>query len=116
MSGREWGSRLGRSTEELASEERQRRSESVGADRLGTCRDRQNVRLRGTIEVLTVRPRRSSPWLEAEFTDGTGSLRLIWMGRREIPGIEAGRELIVEGRVSDADGERTIYNPRYQLI
>ena len=58
----------------------------------------------------------STPWLEAELSDGTGTISLIFMGRHQIPGIEAGRQLVVEGRISDVDGERRIYNPWYQLI
>ena len=54
--------------------------------------------------------------VEAEFTDGSGTVTLIWMGRRSIPGITAGRELIVSGRVSFVDGERRVYNPLYELV
>ena len=43
-------------------------------------------------------------------------MTLIWMGRREIPGVVAGREMLVEGRISVADGLRRIYNPRYELL
>ena len=70
----------------------------------------------GTIEVLTVRPRLTTPWLEAQLSDGTGKVTLIWMGRHEIAGVEAGRELLVNGRISDVDGERRIYNPAYTLL
>ena len=68
-----------------------------------------------SIAVLTLRPRSGTPWLEAEFTDGSGTLTLIWMGRRDIPGVTAGRELEVTGRVSWVDGRRRMYNPYYQL-
>lgn len=105
-----------RSTDELTSEERHRVAEASGADAIGRCEDRKRVTLRGTIDVLTVQPRRTTPWLEAELSDGTGRVTLIWMGRHDIPGIEAGRELLVEGRISVADGQRRIYNPRYELL
>jgi hypothetical protein len=38
------------------------------------------------------------------------------MGRRSIPGITAGRELTVSGRVSYVDGQRRLYNPLYELV
>ena len=38
------------------------------------------------------------------------------MGRPSIPGIEPGRVLKAEGRLSDADGKRKIYNPLYTLL
>lgn len=108
--------RLFRTTEEIASDDLHRLAADAGADTIGQAPDRARVTLRGTIGDLTIRPRRTVPWLEATLSDGTGSVSLIWMGRREIPGIEAGRNLIVEGRISVVDGQRRIYNPRYQLL
>lgn len=64
--------------------------------------------------MLTLRPRSGTHELEAEFTDGSGTLLLIWMGRGT-PGVTAGRELEVTGRVSWVDGRRRMYNPYYQL-
>jgi RecG-like helicase len=108
--------RLGASNAELESEARQRVVEAVGANRISEVRDRQFARMRGSIAILSMKPRGGTPWLEAEFTDGSGTVTLIWMGRRSIPGITAGRELIVSGRVSFVDGERRLYNPFYELI
>ncbi len=105
-----------RSNDELASADLHRLAEDLGADAIATCTDRSRVTLRGTIDVLTVRPREDTPWLEAELSDGTGRVTLIWMGRHEIPGIEAGRELLVTGRISVADGTRRLYNPHYELL
>lgn len=112
---KEWMARLGRSNAEIQSEDRRRQAEASGADTIEQCQDRAKVRLRGTLEVVTLRSRRTTPWLEAELSDGTGVVTLIWMGRHEIPGINAGATVEVEGRISDVDGERRIYNPRYVL-
>ncbi len=108
--------RLGASNAELESEARQRVVESAGANSVDEVQDRQWARLRGTIEVLTLKPRSGTPWLEAEFDDGSGTVTIIWMGRRSIPGISAGREILVSGRVSYVDGQRRLYNPFYELI
>ena len=108
--------RLGASNAELESEARQKVVEAVGANPISEVRDRQFARMRGTIAILSMKPRGGTPWLEAEFTDGSGTVTLIWMGRRAIPGIVAGRELIVSGRVSFVDGERRLYNPFYELL
>jgi hypothetical protein len=108
--------RLSASNAELESAERQRVAESAGANKICDLADRQVARLRGTITVLTMKPRAGTPWLEAELSDGSGTIRLIWMGRRQIPGVTAGRELIVSGRASYVDGERRLYNPYYELI
>jgi len=108
--------RLGASNEELAAQERQRVVEAAGATPVNQAADREHVRLRGFITSLKIEPRSGTPWLEATFSDGSEVITLIWMGRREIPGVTAGREMTVEGRVSFVDGERRIYNPRYSLI
>jgi len=108
--------KLGVSNAELESEARRRAAEGMGANKVGELTDRQMARLRGTITELTVKPREGMPWLEAELSDGSGSITLIWMGRREIPGVLAGREMLVGGRVSCVDGKRSLYNPRYELI
>lgn len=104
-----------RSTEELASADRLKHTTQEGFETIAECTDRSVVALRGTIALLTVRPQGNTKWLEAELTDGTGTVRLIWMGRRAIAGIDAGRDLVVEGRISVSDGERRMYNPRYEL-
>ena len=108
--------RLASSTAELDSEKRVEVARAAGAQTIAEVGDRQRATLRGTFTVLTMKPRSGTPWLEAEFSDGSGVLTLIWMGRRAIPGVTAGRELVVTGRVSDVDGQRRLYNPWYQLV
>jgi len=79
------------------------------------CADREFADLAGTLRAVTLRPRGSSLTMEADLWDGTGSVTLIWLGRRDIPGIQPGRRLIVRGRITRIHGERAIYNPVYQL-
>ena len=64
--------------------------------------------------VQTGRPG-GRPVLQAELGDGTDQVRLVWLGREHIPGIEPGRVLQVEGRLSVQHGRPTIFNPRYDL-
>ena len=108
--------RLATSDAELESEEMQRAVEAESAVPIRTCEDRQLVRLRGTVSNVTIHPRGGHPALEVELRDGSGAARLVWLGRREIAGIEPGRTLSVEGRVSCRRGERLMYNPRYELL
>ena len=63
-----------------------------------------------------LRPRGGVPALEAELYDGTGTLTLIWLGRRRIAGIGPGRAVEVSGRIGEHDGQRVLYNPRYELL
>ena len=64
--------------------------------------------------VQTGRPG-GRPVLQAELGDGTDQVRLVWLGRDHIPGIERGRVLQVEGRLSVQRGRPTMFNPRYDL-
>jgi hypothetical protein len=45
-----------------------------------------------------------------------GRLRVIWLGRRRIPGIDAGTELKLEGMVTFRDRLPTMFNPRYEIL
>lgn len=87
----------------------------AGADPISACQRGSRVKVCGTIRSIAVRPQSSSPSLEAELYDGSGHLTLIWMGRRTIPGIEVGRTLIAEGRLTCPDGQPRIFNPEYSL-
>lgn len=110
---RDWWARLGRHAEPETTHVRR---PELATDRIADCVDRRPVRLRGRIDRLVVQPReQTANWLEALMGDGSGTVRLIWMGRHEIPGIEAGREIGVYGRVLFVDGEPRIYNPYYTL-
>lgn len=43
-------------------------------------------------------------------------IRLVWLGRRQVPGISAGTSLRFEGMVSLRNGIPTMYNPRYEIV
>ncbi|MCU1436361.1 MAG: hypothetical protein JWR71_3086 [Pseudarthrobacter sp.] len=85
----------------------------------------------GFIESVTFLPANQSPAFTAIVTDlddpragaGTGAgrgsekrLRVVWLGRRRVPGIEAGTEVRVEGMLTQSHGLPTIFNPRYEII
>ncbi len=76
---------------------------------------RDRVELAGTLRAVTMRPHTGGLTMEAELWDGTGQVTLVWLGRRHIPGIQPGRRIIVHGRLTHHRGERTIFNPSYQL-
>jgi hypothetical protein len=78
--------------------------------------DREMVKLRGSLRTVSLRPRAGIPALEAELFDGSGVIVIVWLGRRRIAGIDAGRSIQVEGRIGEHGGVRTMYNPRYELI
>ena len=109
---------LGRLTlgdDELASRTLQDEVEQVGATCVTSCRMGEPVRVAGTLRSVSLRPRAGAPTLEAELYDGTGSITLVWLGRRRIGGIECGRHLVAHGRLTALDGRPTIYNAAYEL-
>ncbi len=108
--------RFASSNAELESEELQQNVRDTGAVPIRTCEDRQLVELTGQVSTVTIHPRGGHPALEVELRDGSGAVTLVWLGRRQIPGIDPGRSLKVSGRVSCHDGRRLIYNPRYELL
>lgn len=76
---------------------------------------RRRASVSGVLRSVTLRPREGVPAIEAELYDGSGALDLVWLGRRQIAGIEPGRRLKVDGMVCLVDGRRTVFNPRYEL-
>ena len=108
--------RLASSNAELESEELQKNVRDVGAVPIRNCEDRQVVSLTGAVATVTIHPRGGYPALEVELRDGSGAVTLVWLGRRQIPGIDPGRSLMVSGRISCHEGRRVMYNPKYELL
>lgn len=100
---------------ELESRELQDESASAGATQVAQCSVGSPVCVAGALRAVVLRPRAGVPTLEAELYDGTGTVTLIWLGRRRIRGIDPGRALVVHGRLTKQDGRPTIYNPAYEL-
>lgn len=101
---------------ELRNESLRTESSAAGCLPIGEAPRRTPVKLRGTVHVVTLNPRGVNRWLEAVLDDGSGEITLIWMGRRVVRGIEAGRKLEVEGVITLFEGRPTIYNPKYALL
>jgi amino acid transporter len=88
---------------------------STGCIPIAESQHREVVDVAGTLRAVTLRPRGTSQTMEADLWDGTGNITLIWLGRRDIPGIQPGRRIVVHGRLADIKGEKTIFNPSYEL-
>ena len=88
---------------------------NAGCSAVSACRKGQVVTVTGRIKSVVYTPRETVPTLEAELFDGSGSVTLVWLGRRRIPGIEPGRRLTARGRFAAFEGRQVIYNPWYEL-
>lgn len=114
---RSLGSRIRRifsTAEELEAEDQQERARESGAQQISEAVPRSMVKLRGTISSMTTQP--ESGWLEAELSDGSGTVRLVWMGHRRLDCITPGTEMVVAGRLArEADGN-VVYNPDFEVL
>lgn len=114
-------SRLRRSISRWANPDREearqlrRDVERSGLVTLADAPDREPVTVKGSLHTVTLRPRGGVPALEAELYDGTAAITLLWLGRRRIAGVFPGRDIVVSGRIGVHDGQRIMYNPRYEL-
>lgn len=91
-------------------------SGKAGGTPVSELPDRREACVCGTVRSVTLRPRAGVPALVAELYDGTGTLTVVFLGRRQIPGIIAGRRLRVHGRVAQRDGRPVVFNPSYELL
>jgi hypothetical protein len=101
---------------ELEADDLQQRVADEGAHPVAHCQERSLVTVLGTVRSLTLRPRAGTPTLEVELYDGSGTVTLIWLGRREIAGIAPGKQLRATGRITSDGPRRVIFNPRYDLV
>ena len=88
---------------------------SAGCEPVASCLKGKVVTVTGRLKSVIYTPRETVPTLEAELYDGSGSVTLVWLGRRRIPGIEPGRTVTARGRFAAVEGKRVIYNPWYEL-
>lgn len=89
-----------------------------GVTPIGDAEPRQEVTVAGEITSLRMVPRAGTPSLEATVNDGSGTMVVVWTGRRNIPGVAPGRRLVLSGRGTPqgAGGRLAVFNPRYELL
>ncbi|MBV9663346.1 MAG: amino acid permease [Actinobacteria bacterium] len=89
----------------------------VGAVPLSQVEFRQRARVAGKVRSLRVQPWSGVASLEVELVDGTGGrLAVVFMGRRQVAGIDVGAHLVVEGMVGEHGGRLAMLNPDYEIV
>jgi len=123
VSSAEEGGRFRRAVRRLASEDAdleaddlQRQVTEDGSTTVARCQERQMVTVFGRVRSLTLRPRAGTPSLEVDLYDGSGTVTLVWLGRREIAGMTPGAQVRATGRITSNGNRRVIFNPRYELV
>ncbi len=117
MGKRPLGERLRRfflSHEELEATELLEQSADAGAQPLASCAQRSRVTLRGTVTSVTSDA--DHGWLEADVSDGSGTVRLVWMGRDHLDCMLPGLSVLVRGRLAEEGGRCVIYNPDFEIL
>jgi hypothetical protein len=103
------------STENIEAVELKSDAQRAGCRLIANQADRSVVTIHGVLRSVTLRPVDGVTALEAELYDGSDCVTLVWLGRRKIEGVAAGRALKAYGRIGMRGGDRVIYNPRYEL-
>jgi RecG-like helicase len=111
-----WFKRLTSDESELEADALAEEADACGAEHADCCSKGQRVVLQGRLRYVDLHPNEGQSALTAELYDGTDSVRLVWLGRRSISGIEPGRTMRVRGRVAVHNGQKIIYNPDYDLM
>ncbi len=107
--------RLTADTDELDGDALRSETAAAGATAVDLCCVGSPVCVAGTLRTVMLRPLAGVPTLEAELYDGTGTVTLVWLGRRRIRGIDPGRSLVARGRLTKREGKATLFNPEYEL-
>lgn len=108
--------RFTRPAEEIVADELRDNSERLGATPIADVIPRQPAMVCGEVRSVALRPRVQVPALVVELYDGTRPMNLVWLGRREIAGIQSGIMLRAWGRASLINGVPTIFNPSYEIV
>lgn len=108
--------RLVASDSSIEAEHLQKQTVANGATAVTACRVGKDVCVSGTVRAVRLAPLAGAPTFEADLYDGSGTVRLVFLGRRSVAGISAGQSLVAHGRMTRRDNRSTIFNPRYELV
>lgn len=73
------------------------------------------VEVSGSVSSVTLHPSGGVESFEADVSDESGVVHLVWLGRRRLTGIVPGRRISARGRVAIRDDRKVIFNPEYEL-
>ena len=109
-------SRVNRPIDEIDRDKLETFSLDAGGQPLAEIEPRSLVHAVGEIKTVRIVPRAGAPALEVVISDGRGSLTGIFLGRRKVGGVVAGRRLAMHGMVVKDAHRNAIFNPIYELL
>jgi amino acid transporter len=77
---------------------------------------RRRTRIIGRVHTIRVAPLHDAPTLELVLVDGTGSISLVFLGRRQLAAVEIGSVLVAEGTAGLHKGRLAMLNPTYEMV
>jgi hypothetical protein len=83
---------------------------------IDAVRWRDRVRVRGQVRSMRVAPQRDVATLECVIDDGTGTLLAVFLGRRELAGVNVGSRIEVVGTAGVHQNRLAILNPSYRIL
>jgi amino acid transporter len=89
---------------------------AAGTEPIADLRWRQRAKVAGRVTSVRVQPRAGVASVECVLSDDTGGLLLVFQGRRRVPGIQPGTQLVAEGMVGQRDKRLAIVNPLYEIV
>jgi hypothetical protein len=108
--------RMTSSVEQIDDTRLQNRFAALGLSPMSEARARVVTRVGGEVKRLRIVPRAGNPSLEVLLDDGTGSISIVFTGRRSLGGVHPGRGLVVEGVAHLERGNLVFLNPAYTLM
>ena len=88
----------------------------AGRTRIADLTSRQRSTVAGRVRAFRVQPWGGNLALECTLADETGSIAVVFFGRREIGGVRLGTIMSVTGVPGEHHGMRAILNPEYAII
>jgi RecG-like helicase len=83
---------------------------------IGQVRWRDRAKVRGRVRSMRVQPWAGIATLECVIVDDTGGLVLVFLGRRQVAGVELGRHVIAWGMVGEHRGYLAMLNPEIEIV
>ena len=87
-----------------------------GVRSISTATPRDVVTVEGRVHAVRMSPIGGSPALHCTVTDDSGTIGLVFLGRRSIPGLNVGTHVRATGMVGERAGGPAIVNPDYAFV
>lgn len=89
---------------------------AADATAIGDAPARRLVRVAGKVKAVRVQPMAGVATVRATLVDDTDAVTIVFVGRRQVAGVDPGRKMLAEGVIVEQYGKRFMLNPVYRLL